>query len=523
MSKYKLDLFIILILGIIFTPLYLLFLDSIPFQINTDEITIMMWAKELANQANPDLFGLGGYAALPSFIFIIIGKIAQALGGINLANIRLIHASFGLLIVILSYLFFRMAWPPFLAGMGAIILGVNHALVAISRMAMRENSGLLLEIMALGLLYYGFKTKQLIYLLLGSLITGLTFYVYFPSRMTIIIWILNLVGCVVFLKGWDRKFLLKTALISAVGFLIVASPIIVATIRVSPAELRYQREQLLIFAEGRKMQKAWIGAISEAEGLRQNIINGLTIFNNTKSDYSYIYPNPNHGFVDPLTGILVWLGVVIVIGQAILRSRINSFDLLNLTGLVVLLFTFSFITNKAPNYTRLLVILPFVVYFVVRGISGALELFQATNLVKNSVLVGVTSLILIWNLTIFSDFIQKGLKEGNDVGGTARYVEIRKHISGYKFYLSADKTDPYYSWGDEWQWRGWIGFFAGDHQEMQVLSPDDFIVKLDQPPFTVFMSKLLWIQSKAEFMARYPNFQIHHIKPDGSLVAIEVI
>ena len=52
-----------------------------------------------------------------------------------------------------------------------------------------------------------------------------------------------------------------------------------------------------------------------------NAKNGLGAFNNTVVDHGWIYQNNGHGFVDPLTGILLWLGVGVVgIGLVALRA-----------------------------------------------------------------------------------------------------------------------------------------------------------------------------------------------------------
>ena len=520
-AKFKKDILCILILAVIFVPLYTLFLYEIPYQVNTDEVTLMI-VEKISSQKNPlELFGLAShYFHHPEFIYIIFGWLGNLIGGVNLYNIRLIHAFFGLLIIALSYIFFRLSLRSMAAFCASFILGSNHALIAISRMAMRENSVLLIEVVSLGVLFYGLLKRKLVIIFLGGLITGLSFYVYFPSRVTIGIWLVFLLSWLFFNRN-VKRFLLY-GLVSVMGFLIIILPLIIKTFNLPFDRTHYQREQLLIFPEGRQTQKDWIGAKSIQEGIVINIRNNLTVFNNKISDYSYIYPNPGHGFFDPFSGILIWIGILMAI-FSLFRNRIkNASDYFNLAGIFLLLFVFGFITNKAPNYTRLLVILPFAAYFVVRGVTGIIELLKAKNIIKYSILIGILSLIIIWNLTIFYDFVQKGFTEGNDVGGTARYVEARNNIHSYKFYLAADNNYPYYGWGGEGQWKDWIGFFAKDDQIVEILPTSGFINTLSERPFTIFMSRPLWITSKSEFVLKYTKLQIHNIKPDGSLVAIEV-
>ena len=76
--------------------------------------------------------------------------------------------------------------------------------------------------------------------------------------------------------------------------------------------------------------------------------------------------------MDPLTGILLWIGVA-VLGIRVIRRRADEGVLLALSGFLVLWLSFAFIINKAPNYTRLLITLPFVAYLVteaVRWLAG---------------------------------------------------------------------------------------------------------------------------------------------------------
>src|SRR3989344_1530426 len=104
----KKDLFTIIILLFIFSPLYIAFIYTVPFQINSDEVVIASVSKEIAYESNVDLFGLSDYASNPNLIFFVWGKLAQLIGDIDFFHIRLIHAFCGLIIIVLSYLFFRL-------------------------------------------------------------------------------------------------------------------------------------------------------------------------------------------------------------------------------------------------------------------------------------------------------------------------------------------------------------------------------------------------------------------------------
>ena len=161
----------------------------------------------------------------------------------------------------------------------------------------------------------------------------------------------------------------------AVGFVIVASPIAAAIINEASEHdaLQYQRHQILFSEDGLELQQDWVNAGSRAGAVRVNVLQGLTAYNSLVHDNGYIYFNPGHGFLDPLTGILLWVGATVVVYR--LRRR-DAADILILTGFLLYLLAFSFVSNKAPSYTRLWVTLPFVSYLALQGISWVAATIQ---------------------------------------------------------------------------------------------------------------------------------------------------
>ena len=81
------------------------------------------------------------------------------------------------------------------------------------------------------------------------------------------------------------------------------------------------------------------------------------MFNTDRVDHAYIYPNFGHGIVDPLTGALLWFGALVVLVAAV-RHRGNPLALFPLVGFLVLWLAFAFLVGQAPDYPRMLVILP---------------------------------------------------------------------------------------------------------------------------------------------------------------------
>jgi hypothetical protein len=455
------------LLVLVFAPIYLYDLPNIPFQINTDEIVITSMARRASGVRYPDIFGLmPEYFYFPRFMFSLFGGLTRLMGGVTLLNVRTVHAAFGVVTILVAYGFFRAFWGSRLALAGAALLGSNHALLAISRMAMRENLIVLVECAALALILKGVREKNPLLLYLGGGAAGFSLYGYLPGRVVILLGLLF--GVLYLLLGQaDLKdgqanpvwALAKLTVPAALGFFLVAGPILVATVTAPAVSAEYSRQQFLFFPEGRALQQMWVNAATPEEAVWRNIFNGLSMFNDrSQHDRGYIYPNYGHAFVDPLTGILIWLGL----GSGLYRlfkKRSQPHDWLCIGSFLFLYLLFSLAITKAPNYTRLLVILPFCGLPHPRRdpgapagaerSSGTLGRISGKELVASGGDGGARSwLIGGWNLAIFGDFVHKGWTQGNDVGATGRYVAARQGDPDYRFYLAASAAYPYFGWGN---------------------------------------------------------------------------
>jgi hypothetical protein len=527
----KQDWIFLEILVLLFLPIYLYDVYHIPVQVNTDEIVISSAARRLTSERFPDLFGLDqAYYFFPKFSFIFHGSLARLLGGVTLGNMRVTHAILGFLIVMTSYFFFRALRDPVFALCGSIVLGSNHALIAISRMAMRDNGPVMIELVTFWCLFEGIKRKNNLLMFMGGIAMGLSLYGYFPGRVIPVLWGLFLSLIMIFFRKFISvsDFLPKTA-IMLWGACLTVAPILVSTLSSPGAGSDYAKTQLLFFEAGRALQQGWVNAATPLDGVKQNIINGLTVFNNKQSDLGYIYPNENHGFVDPITGILIWIGVVWVARKLLLKSnkeeRLQSIFMLS--SFFCLYFLFTFALTKTPNYTRLLITLPFVSYLAAEPLSSLAKMF---TLKKGSwhhlgkvLTSGILLLLFGSNLWIFRDFLVVGWKEGNNVGGTIRYIESKKDQESYSFYLSASSAYPYYSWGTSQYWHSWTAAFSKQSQSTAYIPPGQLKEHPFTLPCTIFLQRRLWQENKPFLDSRFPDqIKIMPITPDQRLLAIEI-
>lgn len=521
------------VLFVVFAPLYLAHLYQWPVQVISDEPTVMGVSSDYASRDGVDPFGVSAYATRPSLLFIVWGHLGKLIGGIDLSHMRLLHALVGLLTIALSYFLFRQLLPRGWAMFASAVFGLNHAYLLISRLAMRENTAVFAEVVALTLLLWGLRRGHLFTTFLGGIAAGLGFYVYHPGRAAFVLWAVFLGLLALFYRRQvPLKRIATFGATAVVGFVMMAGPLLLAERRAPPTPREVDpAAQLLITKKGRELQRDWVSADSILDGYLKNVKWGLTTFNNKVTDHGYIYLNPGHGFVDPLTGILVWVGVgIVALGLILRRRRGEPWPLLMLSSFIVLWLGFAFLVNQAPKYPRLLIVLPFAAYLVTEVVRFAAR--QTERLLAHfgrrpghALSVGIASVALVaigaWNLAIAWDYIDRGRTQGEPIGSTGRYIAARP---GQQFFLVGDENGPfpYFSWGQARWWHDWVLWVSPTSQLADPVGSDQVGSLQPQQPFTLLMSRALLDQAGPALAERYPNGRVRNILPDGTLVAFEV-
>lgn len=504
-------------------PLYLIALYRWPVQVSSDEIAIMDTAQQSASLPHIDPFGASFYLTRPAGLFLVWGKLGNLLGGVDLVHMRLLHALVGLLTVAACYALFRLLLlPRGWAAFAAALVGASHSMFMISRLAMRENTSVLFLVVALSLLLWGLRHSHELAIFLGGVVAGLGFYVYEPARVAFPIWIVFLIGlAVLYRQRFSGRLLLRTAAITSAGFVLAATPIIYAQAKVPDSEQTAQQTGLFIYNTAREQQKNWVFADSQWGGYVKNVEYGLGTFNSRVVDHSWIYPNYGHGFVDPLTGILLWLGVVVT-GIALVRRRAEPEALLVLGGFIALWLSLAFLVNKAPNYTRLLITLPFIAYLVTQAVRWLAGRWSSLRFGSQAVVGAFVAAFLLLNLSIAWDYIQDGRRTGDPIGSTGRYVDSHEKIPGETFYVASSDQAPYYVWGNVGASIERLTAFSGWHQTAQSVDPAVLANFNAAPPFALFMRRSTWGPVSATLADRYPRGRIRNITPDGERVVLEV-
>ena len=522
-------------LAVIFAPLYVVHLYAWPVQVSSDEPTIMQVAQEYTNKAGFDPFGYSTYQTRPALLFAVWGHAGKLIGGIDLYHMRLLHALVGLAAIGLSYFLFRQLLPRFWALFAGCLFGLNHAYVMISRLAMRENTGVFIEVIALALLLYGLRRSHLFVTYVGGIAAGLGFYTYHPGRAVFPLWVLFLLLLgLLYRSQIPLRRLARFGAIAVAGFVIMAGPLLIAESKAPQISIEVDpTAQLLITSRGREFQRIDSHADTVREAYKNNVEFGLKTFNSKTADHGNIYINEGHGFVDPLTGILLWIGVAGVGYWLIRRSGpTEPWPLLMLSGFLALWIAFAFLINQAPKYPRLLIVLPFVAYFVtqaVRLLGRLLERGLSRLGYRHGRLPGVAlaatvlAAIAVWNLAIAWDYIDRGRTEGEQIGSTGRYMASHPN---QHFYLVGDENDPgpypYFSRGFPDWWQGWLSRFSSKTRLEGTVRSDQLGSFRPQPPFSLLMSRSFVDVAEPGLAARYPVGRFRNVTPNGQLVVFVV-
>jgi hypothetical protein len=214
----------------------------------------------------------------------------------------------------------------------------------------------------------------------------------------------------------------------------------------------------------------------------------------------------------------------------VIRRRGPPWALLPLTSFVALYLAYAFVIGQAPDYSRMLIILPFVAYLVAEAVRALAEIGQrllsARWRLAPALPVAAAAVLAIgvWNGFIAWDYIDKGRVAGDDIGNTGRYVERYSRNPKEHFFLAADDAQfKYYSWGWPSMWQERLRIFAANDLQVGYVIPPASLGQFNaSAPFVVFTRADLWSQVKDEFQSRYPDVRVHDVTPDGRLIALNV-
>ena len=487
------DFLIAAILALIIGVFYLSVDPAHPMQMIGDEIHITIQSLALS-QPDVDMFKPTYYANLPAPFFAFLGYVANLFGPIDVINVRLAHTIFGIILCVIGYFFFQRVFSDqFKAVLSTLLLASSPSLFAISHISTWNNSAIFVYILSVLFLLIGLRKESQFYNFIGGVIAGFGWYVYSPAKSIIFVWIASL-AIIALLRHFkllkiDRFKHGIFAII--VGFSFAICPFIVGALTFSKSEgsnWGYLSQQFMFSHDGRSYNKdsdIWY------ESVFSNALNSLTVFNNSSynKDAVYYLNQGKQRFVDPLSGVFLWIGVLFV-SLAIFLQRIEFVThtkdaekrglIINhqriemvvvLFHFLLLLFAFMFLVNLAPHYARFLIILPFFVPLVIVGslaISRIIALIVPfcailrREIAEKIFLGAVCSMIMFLSVGIFADYVRFGVLNKRPITDAIRYIHDRSESQQNQFYFFDHQRQGYYleRWdASNWQ-QLWINLFV---------------------------------------------------------------
>lgn len=400
------DYWCAILLVLAFVPVFLFFQPSIPPQINEDEIsTIRVINWELTDSVI-DFLGVERRCAyFPTARFALDAVLSSAFTRVSLSSIRITDGLWGLAAVGMSFFFFRLFFLRSIAVAAAMILGSCHSLIGLSRMAIKNNQPLVLELLLLLLLVTALRRNSLRRFYLAGIVIGLGCYFYYSGRF------FGLTAVVFLLTDCRRRSKWRalpeklTAL--ACAAMITASPIGVQTM-LNWSEVKSYPQRQLAFQQDSVNES--LGAVDNQqqpfslERYWQGVWYGIAAFNRIAPSASGPYGNGLSAFLEPLTGILFLLGFLLIW----VRKK-RELERLALTGLLTTWVPVCFFFNKNPNYPRLLITLPFVVLLAGSALRFLSERWVVLNRNRRHVATSVIAgMVVISNLSAYSRYVVHG-------------------------------------------------------------------------------------------------------------------
>ncbi|CAN5488685.1 hypothetical protein BH10CYA1_BH10CYA1_23930 [soil metagenome] len=506
-----------------------------PNKCNGDESVHVICVRWAIENTVP-LFSTFEYYQHPNLEFYLYGWLINLFSSsINIQTFRIVSATLACVEVACVYLLFRSFKSTRLFALcGIAIFSMNHSYFALQRMAFVNNSALLFMIPAWFLLIEGFRRNSIKLSVAGGIIGGFSFYMFFPSRIFLPIWLLSVSAYSLF--NWPLvKSRRNIIAISAIAYVLTCLPLLCHYAEdpgATTASIAYLRLCSNLSNEGLDLEKQWEHQPDRQAAFITNVKQGLTVFNNNISDRGCLYENLTHGFADPVTGIAIWLGLLLHIrrfkndfGSAVAVTTFLSIYLINAVCI-----------NKAPNYTRLLIIWPFAAFFATTALfaaaSGATKITKL--LLKNfssvstavasrcSTVAGflVASFLMVCSFSInrlYSEDFQKAAKF-DSFHLTAQYMLA--HPDADVIAVCYDPKSRYFWYGDKERFRQNIEGYRSAKQRCMSITPEQVSRLPENKNIILLCTETDWKVMKTAFNERYKQVSVEQIDHGAPYFAI---
>lgn len=519
--------------------LVLPYLATLPYEFSTDEIYSSGTVRDFADGRVTDPLGLVRWWGLPALYFALAGAVGNVIGT-SIEAIRALTAVTAIVTILPFYLWIRTLHGRNTATLATLLLAFAHAFIGWGRIALHQNSPVLVLTVAMALLSVGMRDRCPVKILWGGIALGLGFHTYPSGQIIVVIWTAAL-GAAVVLRSTSWKTVAPIAALSGLGFLLAVAPMLVNMVGSWTAFTARAQAVAMSNPAALELMGRHLGLTDAATIMRENLIRGLLSFNGA---YPYVtYFNPGHGFIDPATGVLLWLGVAFAL------TRLRHFGLaLAVVGFGAI-YAVGFLTEGAPVHGRLLVALPFVAVLAAEalGVLGRAIAPGGDAASLRHRLAGAFILaFVILNLAIFRNYVHDQVRRARSDAVTAIGrslgvgVEMTSPLGrffgqeprwqpGSLVLLITDEQYPVFRWADEEAWKTWMGFFS-DESRVEILPDVSAFVDVPEAAFLngfwnraiLYMRREVWERDQAALLAAYPDLRHEPLTSNRQLVTVFV-
>jgi len=214
-QKTNKEIFIIILLLILLSPLYFFNLSSIPTSIHGDEAETALQALEIIKN-NTGLIGIGSSMLMPLLSFIP-HAIFIVLFGENIFSDRLAAVFFGVLTLPILYFLIKDLFNKRLALITTILLGTSHLWIALSRIGLQNTQATFFIVLELLILMKALRSGKKLDFLLSGGVFGLSMYSYVGVRILIFMVI------ALYINYFYKRVQIKQKLLNLILFLFSAA------------------------------------------------------------------------------------------------------------------------------------------------------------------------------------------------------------------------------------------------------------------------------------------------------------
>lgn len=385
------DKYILILLLILSSCLYLYNLGSYPPSVHCDEVLPVFYGRDLIQKIPFSLIGVSWFD-IPNLVFIPYGIVNKMLGDTVMA-VRFSSAMIGIMSVIVFYLLTKLLYSKKVAFFSSLLFTTSHWWIASSRSGIINIQTVLPELLCFYFLFKAIKTERKVFAMFSGLFLGLGLYTYLNFRIVPILIFFYLLYAII--TNTKKLKVLNIFLLVVLTAGLIYLPMMVHYIK-NPDRFFSRSSITFIFSQDQSVNRhmSYVhGTNNRFIWLLNNTKKALTITNNFQDE------NWQYGYrgmpLDPLSLGFFFIGLVITL--ITIKKRESM--------LITLWFVVSYVVLGILTINialpRLVGLLPVLYIFIGIGMTRLYEYIKAKIQSNNRVfLLDVIFLVLVVIITI---------------------------------------------------------------------------------------------------------------------------